>query len=122
MKFRIGFPLFSEEIQKIPLRHERDEFAVGGKMRKVGDRDGKVFNERANFTELLMRALEEFVEKAELVHEFQGGGMNGVAAKIAEKIGVLFEDEDFDTSAGEKKTQNHACGAPANDTASGLEG
>jgi hypothetical protein len=91
-------------------------------MRKVGDGDGKIFNERADFAEFLMRAVEEVFEEAEFVHEFESGGMDGVAAKIAEEVGVFFEDKNFDAGASEKKTENHACGTSANDAAGGLEG
>src|SRR5882724_903511 len=46
--------------------------------------------------------------------------MNGVATEIAEKIGVFFEDQNFDSGTGQEKTKNHACGAPADDTTAGF--
>ena len=42
MKFRIRASFFCDEIQKIPLRHEADEFAMGGQMRKVRDCHGGI--------------------------------------------------------------------------------
>jgi hypothetical protein len=42
--------------------------------------------------------------------------MNRVAAKIAQKIGVLFQNKNFHARAGEQKTEHHA-GWPAPDNA-----
>ena len=44
-----------EEIKEIPLWHERDEFAVRGKLREIGDRHSLTVNDRAQFSRLLMR-------------------------------------------------------------------
>ncbi len=38
-----------------------------------------------------MRQLEEVVEQAEFVHQFQRRGMDGVAAEVAQEVGVLFQ-------------------------------
>jgi hypothetical protein len=48
--------------------------------------------------------------------------VNGVTAEIAEKIGVFFEDQDFDAGAGEKEAEHHAGGAASGDAAGGLCG
>ena len=37
--------------------------------------------------------------------------MNGVAAEIAEEIGVFFEDEDFDAGASEEEAKRFASSA-----------
>jgi hypothetical protein len=37
------------------------------------------------------------------VEEFEGGGMDGVAAEVAKEVGVLFEDGDRDAGAGEEE-------------------
>src|ERR1700676_55409 len=50
------------------------------------------------------------------MHQFQGRRMDRVAAKIAQKIGVLFQNQNFHTRAGEQKTEQHA-GWPATDDA-----
>jgi hypothetical protein len=64
-----------------------------------------------------MRALEELVEDAQLIQDFQRGGMDGVAAKIAEEIAVLFEDDDRDAGTGQEPAQHHAGGTAARDGA-----
>ena len=40
--------------------------------------------------------VEEFVEEAEFVEEFERGGVDGVAAEVAEEVLVFFEDGDGD--------------------------
>ena len=53
----------------------------------------------ADVIDLRMRQLEEFVEQAELVHHFERRGMHGVAAEIAQEIGVLFQHRRLRTPA-----------------------
>jgi len=117
VKLWVGFGFLRDEIQEIPLGHEADEFAVHGEMGKVADGDGEVVDGSGDLQKLLMRDAQEIIEEAELVHEFEGGRVNGVAAEIAEEVGVFFEDEDFDASAGEKKAEHYAGGAASCDAA-----
>ena len=37
------------------------------------------------------------------MQDFEGGRMNGVAAKISQKIGMLLQNDDIDAGPGEKK-------------------
>ena len=67
--------------------------------------------------DLLVRQLEEIVEQAELVHQFERRRMHGVAAKIAKKIGILFQHDDIDAGARQQKTKHHSGGTAAGDTA-----
>ncbi len=43
--------------------------------------------------------------------------MHGVAAKIAQEIGVLFQHRDLDAGAGQKKAEHHPGRPAADDTA-----
>lgn len=88
-------------------------------MREVGNGDGEIVDDRADFAEFLVRDAEEIVEEAEFVDELEGGGVDGVAAEVAKEVGVFFEDEDFDAGAGEKEAEDHACGASAGDEGDG---
>ena len=119
VKLWIGFGFFGDEIQEIPLGHEADEFAVHGEMGQIRDGDGEIVNGGADLQKLLMRDAQKIVEEAELVHEFEGGRVNGVAAEIAEEVGVFFEDKDFDAGAGEKEAEHYAGGAASCDAAGG---
>ena len=63
----------------------------------------------------LMRQLEEAFDQPELVHHLQGRGMHGVAAKIAEEVGVLFQHHDIDAGAAEQIAEHHSGGPAADD-------
>src|ERR1700688_101842 len=119
MELRVGFGFFSDEIQEIPLGHEADEFAVHGKMGQIRDDDGEIVNGGSDLQKLLMRDAQKIIEEAELVHELEGGRVNGVAAEIAEEVVVFFEDKDFDAGAGEKEAEHYAGGAASCDAAGG---
>ena len=45
---------------------------------------------------------EELVEQAEFVHQLQRRGMDGIAAKIAEEVLVLFEYGDGESGPGQQ--------------------
>ena len=47
--------------------------------------------------------------------------MNGVAAKIAQKIGMFFQHEDRNAGASEKEAEHHSGRAAADDDAAGLQ-
>ena len=49
--------------------------------------------------QFLMRQLQEAVDQAEFIHHLQRRGMHGVAAKIPEEIGVLFQHHGVDAGA-----------------------
>jgi hypothetical protein len=67
-KRRAAPRMFGNEIQKIPLRHEGDEFAVRRQMRKI--RDSRFFGAEVhvNLPHLLMRLAQELFEQTEFVH------------------------------------------------------
>ena len=54
-------------------------------------------------------------EQAELGEDFHGRGVDGVAAEIAEEVGVLLDHFDGDPGAGEQQPGHHPRGAPADD-------
>src|ERR1700693_1803239 len=68
-----------------------------------------------------MRQLQEIVQKAELVHRFEGRRMDRVAAKIAQKIRVFFENDRIDAGAGKEKPEHHPGRSAADDAAAAGE-
>src|SRR5258708_1240436 len=56
------------------------------------------------------------------MHQLQRGGVDGIAAKIAEEIRVFFEDEHLHTGAGEQKAEHHSCRPSSHNAAAGLYG
>src|SRR5713101_6504510 len=89
-KRREAFRLRGEKVQEIPLRHESNELAARRQTREVRHRGEVTIKNSPQLRKFLMRQFQEFVEQSELVHELERGRMNGVAAKIAIEIGVLF--------------------------------
>jgi hypothetical protein len=47
--------------------------------------------------------------------------MNGVAAKIAEEVPMLFEHNHFDAGAGQQQPEHHPGGAAADNTTCGSD-
>jgi hypothetical protein len=68
-----------------------------------------------------VRAAQEIFKYSELIDQFKGGRMDGVASEITEEIGVFFEHLNIDTGAGEQETQNHSRRSAADYAARGLQ-
>ena len=120
VKVGIARGFFGEEVEEVPLRHEGDEFCDGGKVGEVGHVEALAADDGGEAGDLGVGELEKAVEEAEFVEELEGGGMDGVAAEVAEEVGVLFEDGDGDAGAGEQVAEHHACRTSADDAAGGL--
>jgi len=109
--------LCGEEVEEVPLRHDGDELAMRGDAVELRDGEGLASDDHGEGGYLLMALDEKLVEKAELVHQLEGGGMDGVAAEVAEEVGVFLEDGDVDAGAREEEAEHHAGGASADDAA-----
>src|SRR3989442_12238660 len=90
-------------------------------MDEIGDPHHRLTDQARDRPRLLVRELEELGQQAELVHHFEGRGMNGVAAEIAEEIAVLFQHRDLDTGAREEVSEHHPGRSAAGDGASCVE-
>src|SRR4030095_201321 len=113
------FCLFREKIQKVPLRHEGNEFAVRRQTREIGHRNGMTVKDPADLAQLLMREFKKVGQQSELVHHLESGGMNRVAAEIAKEVGVLFQNDHLHAGAREQVTGHHSRrAATSNDAAS----
>ena len=60
--------MFSEEVEKVPLRHQRNVFAVRRQMRQVDNGQVFVAKLHAETLDFLMRQLEKLIEQTKLVH------------------------------------------------------
>ena len=54
-----------------------------------------------------MRLPKEIIQQPKFPEQFQSGGVNGIASKIAEEILVLFKNQHIHTRAREEKSQHH---------------
>ncbi len=78
-----------EEVEEVPLRHEGDELGDGGEVarsRRWGRSGRRCWRRGGRSAEW---GMEEAVEEAELVEELEGGGVDGVAAEVAEEVGCF---------------------------------
>ena len=57
----------SDEIQKIPLRHEGEELAVGRELGEISYGYGVTVDDGAKLARFLMRQLQKLFEQSELV-------------------------------------------------------
>jgi hypothetical protein len=111
-----------EKVEEVPLGHEGDVLGYGGKVGEVGHEELAATDGDGHSADFGVGELEEAVEQAELVEELEGGGVDGVAAEVAEEVGVFFEDGDGDAGAGEEVGEHDAGGASADDADGGLHG
>ena len=86
-------------------------------MREVGDPHRRVADDAAEPFHAPVRQLEELIQQAELVHDLERRGMNGVAAEIAQEVGMLLQHDDVDAGARQQEAEHHAGGAAAGDAA-----
>jgi hypothetical protein len=121
MKRGISASLLDQEVEKGPLRHERDEPATRRKMPEVDGRDGFVAEAKGELLYSLVWDFQKRIENSKLAHEFERRRVNGVTAKVAEEVGVLFEHRDIDARSREKQTEHNARGATARDAAAGAK-
>jgi hypothetical protein len=95
---------------------------MGGEVGEVGHDHALAADDGGEASDLRVRECEEFFKEAELVEEFEGGGVDGVAAEVAKEVFVFFEDGDGDTGSGEEEAEHDAGWASADDAAGGWRG
>jgi len=106
-----------QEVQEVPLRHERDEPAPRRQVGEVGDREPDVVDLHDQLAHLLVRQLQEVVQDSELVHHLERRRVDGVAAKVTQEVGVLLEHDDRDARARQEQAEHHARRPAAGDAA-----
>ena len=90
-------------------------------MAEIGDGKRLTADDEGEVGDLLVREGEKGFEDAQFVHDVEGGGMDGVAAEVAEEVFVFFKDGDVDALTGEQEAEHDAGGASADDAAGGGE-
>ena len=71
----------------------------------------------ASSRSFLMRQLQEIIEQAEFVHHLERRGMDRVAAKIAQEIGMFLQHDHIDAGARQQKPEHHPGRSAADDAA-----
>src|SRR6476620_9466340 len=75
VKAWIALAMLGDKIEEVPLRHERDEFAVRRQVAEINHRDALGADLEREASDLLVWQLEEFIEQPELVHQLERRGM-----------------------------------------------
>src|SRR4051812_11564396 len=78
--------VLDNEVQEIPLRHERQEFAMCRQVTEVGNSHHFLADLSPQFQNFLVGPLQEILQNPQLIHEFKCGRMNGVSAEITQKV------------------------------------
>ena len=73
-----------------------------------------------NGVDLAVRHPGEIAGQAQFVEQPQRAGVHGVAAEVAQEVGVLLHHRDVDAAAGEQQAQHDSRGTAAGDDAGGL--
>src|SRR4029079_8689433 len=85
-KRRVRSRLRCDEIEEVPLRHQRDELAASGQMREITERQHLASDTPRDLANLPVRATKELVENTQLIQDFERGGMDRVPTEIAQKV------------------------------------
>ena len=97
-------------------------FAARGNAAQIDGLEGEVAELCADGGEALVGQFQEAFEQAEFVHQFERGGMDGVATEVAEEVAMFFEDGDGDAGTGQQVAEHHAGGSAADHAAGGFKG
>ena len=76
-------------------------------MREIGEDDLVIADDAADLTHFRVGQLEKLIEQAELVHDLQRRRMDGVAAEVAQEIGMLLEHDHIEARAGEQEAEHY---------------
>src|SRR3954471_12860121 len=117
MKGGIPSTALRQEVQKVPLRHQRQELAVRRQMAEITDGEGSLADLPGEPAHLGVRQLQKIVDQPELVENLERRRVDGVTAEVAKEIGVLLEDRNVDPGARQEVAEHHAGGSAAGDDA-----
>jgi len=105
-----------QQFEKVPLWNQRNVF-VGNQNSAYIDADLGALDLHVQCVDLAVRHPGEIVGQTEFVEQSQRAGMHGVAAEVAQEVGVFLHHHDVDAAAGERQAQRDSCGAAAGDDA-----
>jgi len=97
-----------QKVEEIPLGDEGDVGVGNREVLEVGQADHSLVDHRSQLRDTLLGHLREPSAQTKLVEHVERGGMDRVAAEVAEEVIVLFEHEDLDAGAGEEESKHRA--------------
>ena len=115
LEVRIAPRPVGQEVEEVPLRHEREEGEPARQAAEVGQHIGAVVGRDAQLGHLLVRQLEEVVGQPQLVEQAQGRGMDGVPPEVPQEVAVLLQHHHLQALAGEEEPEHHPRRSTAGD-------
>ncbi len=106
-----------DEVEEVPLRHQRDVLVRSGQPGHVGDLCDALVELHLGALHAALRQRGEALAEPELVEQREGGCVHGVAAEVTQEVGVLLEDRDLDPGPGHEKPEDEPGRAAADDEA-----
>ena len=85
-----------QQVEQVPLRHQRDVLVGARQPPQVGDGEAAVVELHLHAVQQPVRDACEALAEAELVEQGEGGRVHGVAAEVAQEVGVLLQHRDLD--------------------------
>jgi hypothetical protein len=108
-----------EQLEEIPLRHQRDVLVRAGDSTQVDPYLAALHGHRQGL-DVAMRHLGELRPESEFVEQPQCAGVHGVAAEVTQKVGVLLHHRHVDACPREQQPQHDSGRATAGDDAGGV--
>jgi hypothetical protein len=91
-------------------------------MAEIRDGNRLVADLAGQMSNFLVGSFQEFIQNAELVHDFESGRMNRVAAEVAEEVGMLLQHDYIDSHARQEETEHDAGRTSSSNAATGAQG
>jgi len=117
----VAAALLGQEVEEIPLWHERHEAALRSQIRHVTQHNMVAADTSADLSDLLVRPFQKFFEQTEFVHDLKCRGMNSIAPEVAQEIGMLLQNQDLDPGPRQQIGQHYPGGTAAGHTTAGLQ-
>src|SRR5262249_55118662 len=117
----VAAALLDQEVEEIPLWHERHEAALRSQIRHVTQHNLLAADTSAGLSDLLVRPFQELFEQAEFVHYLKCRGMNSIAPEVAQEIAMLLQNQDLDSGPCQQIAQHYPGGTATGDTTAGLQ-
>ena len=108
-----------QQLEEIPLRHQGDVLVRAGDSAQVDVHRGAL-HAHGQSVDLAVRHSRELGCQPQFVEQAQGAGVHGVAAEVAQEVGVLLHDRDVHACAGQQQSQHHPRGSATGDEAGGV--
>ena len=119
-KSRVAFRLLVKVVEEDDLRHDHHVGKARLQPRKVHQLERPRGGVESDLAHLCVGQREQAVGQADLIEHLQRGGMHGISAEVAVQVAMELEDGDRHSSPGQKKCQEHSCGAGTDDAAAGF--